>query len=325
MENAYADFLKELHDKSFTTDEEVADLIHQASGVYPSNKKRLMAGEVNEVYDVELPERNNVIVRVHKSEKPVFLQEKWAIDECRKLDMPVPTILLIKHIPQDDGVVSFCIQEKLPGDTLERGKVPYEQVDKGQAKTLFNKAGSILEKMHSIPVSGFGELDGSGKGDKPNFQEEMTRETEKEEKYMALAKKMGIPEEQMAKAFKTLTERVPKYADMKPTFNHGDFGPKHIMYDGDNVTGILDFGDVLSSAAIYDFARWEYWYGNDERFAWLKEGYSDKSIFADSEELSRLIQLYMNLGIIKWYDKQGYQHGIEEGVKKWRDCLKIFE
>lgn len=315
----YPEYLKRLHAESLTTDEEIASLVREASGSAPVGKKRLLAGEVNEVYDIELQEKGHVVLRIHKAETPVFGQERWAIDQCRRRGVPAPTILLIKYVPGTDGVVSYCIQEKSPGDVLSRGKVPYEHLDKYQLEAILHNAGRILEKMHSIPVTGFGDLDEHGRGDKATFLEAMIRAEEKEEKYVALAKKLGIPDEQMQKVFRIIRERVPRYADTKATFNHGDFDPKHIMHIGDEVTGILDFGDVLSHAPLYDFARWEYWYGDNKMLTWLKEGYSDKSIFADSGELSRLIQLYMNIDLIKWYDERGYREGIgSESVKMKR-------
>ena len=74
MSDEYNKFLEEIHSKNFTTDDVISDVVKEATGSEVISKKRIMAGEVNEVYDVELQGKDNVIVRIHKSDKPVFRQ-----------------------------------------------------------------------------------------------------------------------------------------------------------------------------------------------------------------------------------------------------------
>jgi len=326
MSDEYNKFLEEIHSKNFTTDDVISDVVKEATGSEVISKKRIMAGEVNEVYDVELQGKDNVIVRIHKSDKPVFLKEKWAIDQCKLVGVPVPSVLLIKHLPETDGVLSFCIQEKLRGDTVERGKVGMWDMDKEQLKTIMQKAGELLARMHTIPVQGFGDLNEYGKAKHNSFIDKMIGRSDRASRHMSLAEELNIPIEKINKTISILATRILKYKDIKPTFNHGDFAPKHIMYEGNEVTGILDFGDVQSHAPIFDFARWEYWYGNTDILKWLKEGFTDKSIFDEGyNELSNLIQLNMALGTIWHYHKnKNYPEGIKDGIKRLDEILSRF-
>jgi len=322
----YQKYLERIHNKKSTSDQVIYELVNEATGSIPISKTKLMTGEVNEVYDIMLPNMESIIVRIHTDVKPVFLQEKWAIEQCREKGIPVPTILLIKHIDGGDSIVSICIQEKLKGDTLERGKVNFWDLDRNLLRTLMLESGELLARMHTIYVEGFGNLDKEGKGKYKTFRGMMLEKPKHVGEYIKLAKNQGIPERDMNFALKTITKNERRFENVKPVFNHGDFAPKHIMYEGEVITGILDFGDVLGHSPVFDFARWEYWYGPSIAFDWLREGYSDKSIFTeDYQELSRLIQLDMSLGTISWYGKEKYNKGIKHGVDRMNEMLKFYK
>ncbi|MDO8656060.1 MAG: aminoglycoside phosphotransferase family protein [Nanoarchaeota archaeon] len=324
MSDGYDKFLEEIHSKNFTTDDVISAIVQEATGSKIISKKRIMAGEVNEVYDIELQDGESVIVRIHESSDPAFLSEKWAIDQCKLVGVPVPTVLLVKHIPAGDKTLSFCVQEKLRGDTVERGKINMWNIDKEQLRAIMNKAGELLTRMQTISVSGFGSLDDHGKGQNISFVEKLTGES-KRWKYMEVAAELNL-EQQFLKAIDLINHLAPKYKSIQQTFNHGDFAPKHIMYEGREVSGILDFGDIESHAPIYDFARWEYWYGDTDILKWLKEGFTDKSIFnEDYDELSNLIQLNVAMGTIWHYHKnQNYLEGVKNGAKKLDEILSRF-
>ncbi|MBI2003421.1 MAG: aminoglycoside phosphotransferase family protein [Parcubacteria group bacterium] len=326
MSDEYNKFLQEIHSKNFTTDEVIDDVVKEATGAKIKSKTRFVSGEVNEVYDVELEGKENVVVRIYKSDEPIFLEEKWAIEQCKSVGVPVPSVILIKHISEPDGILSFCVQEKLRGDTVERGKVKMWDIDRDQLKAVMLKSGELLAKMHTIPVEGFGDLNEYGKAEHKSFVEQMLGRPERAMRHMDIARELNIPDEQIKRAADILVERTAKYKDVKPTFNHGDFSPKHIMYEGTEVTGILDFGDIQSHAPIFDFARWEYWYGDTDILKWLKEGFTDKSVFDDDyEELSNLIQLNMSLGTIwHYHTRRKYEQGVKEGIKKLNEILSRF-
>ncbi len=322
MSEEYNKFLQEIHSTSHTTEELIAEVVKEATGAEIISKSRFVAGEVNEVYDVELKGHNNVVVRIHKSDEAAFLKEKWAIEQCQLVGVPVPAILLIKHIQGTDGILSFCVQERLKGDTVERGKVKMWDIDKNQLKILMNKAGELLAKMHTIPIVGFGSLDEHGRATHKTFVEKMIGGPGRVTRFLEMGRDLNV-EGQVKKAVEILAERTPKYKDLKPTFNHGDFSPKHVMYEGNEVTGILDFGDVQSHAPIFDIVRWEYWYGDSEILKWLKEGYPDKSIFDDSfNELSYLIKLNTALGTIWHYKtRTDYPEGVKNGISRLKELL----
>lgn len=94
----YQKYLSDIHAKLVTPDEVLNTVIKEATGETLISKKKIIAGEANEVYDVLLSNDNNVIIRISRSEKPDFEQEKWAINECGNIGVPVPEILQVKHL-----------------------------------------------------------------------------------------------------------------------------------------------------------------------------------------------------------------------------------
>lgn len=323
----YGRYLTELHASRNTSQEVILDVVKEATGLTPKEEPiRITAGEVNEVYDVVLPARNNVVVRISKGEHPAFLAEQWAIGECQKVGVPVPAILLIKHIPGGEKVVSFCVQEKLPGDTLERGKVDFHKLDSELLRTLMHQSAEMLYRMNSIPVRQFGELNELGVGKFSTFEAMLRERPDEEDEYLSLARELGIPERDMRRALNLIAQAGHIYRDVQPVFCHGDFAPKHIMFQENRLTGILDFGEVTGHHPIFDFARWEYWYDTGLAYQYLKEGYPDQSIFSpENQKLARLLQLDMCLVTIYWYSQERYPKGIKHGVDKLKQTLDYFK
>lgn len=325
-DNNYQKYLEKFHSKSSASKETIDEVVYQAIGKYPLSIIRLFTGEVNEVFEANLKDRNNIILKINKSDRPLFLQEKWAIEQCRQRNLPVPRIHLLKHIPQNGEILSIFVEEKLSGDTLERGNVNMWELDQVLLQSLMRKSGEMLAKMHAIPIEGFGDLDGNGKGEYTSWQDMILEKPRQAEKYMRIAKRFDLPEEKIKLALQTISSQGKQFNLINSEFNHGDFAPKHILIEGDKVTGIIDFGDVLAHSPVFDFARWEYWYGQSTALDWLKEGYSDKAMFdRNYKELSHLIKLNLSLGTIWHYSRRNYKKGINHGIERMIELLKYID
>lgn len=326
VEDEYKRYLKRVHGNKLASEELISEVVRKATGYPFVSKNKIIAGEVNEVYDIQLKNRNNVVVRFYKSKWPTFDQEKWAIDRCREKGIPAPAVLLIKHIKEDGGVLSVCVQEKLEGDSLERGKVPYNRLDRELLRRVLSKSGDLLTRIHSIQVEGFDRLDGEGKGEYETFEGMMAGKPHQFEIYQKIARVSDISEKDVLKALEVQVNEARKIGIFKPVLNHGDFSPKHIIFKDGEITGIVDFGDVLGHSPVFDFARWEYWYGDDERLDWLKDGYLDKSVFGEGfQEMSNLIQLHISLTTIHWYSHRNYNEGIKQSANKMKRLLEFYK
>lgn len=145
------------------------------------------------------------------------------------------------------------------------------------------------------------------------------------DEFLRIAKEIDFDESSMNEIFEVLTSNLKHAPVISPKLNHNDFGPKHIMVKENNISGILDWGDVEGHSPINDFAKWDYWFGEEPPLDWLKEGYQDKSIFNDNFEwMLHWIRLNNGLGVLWWYHKQKYPKAIEKAKNKLLKDLEFY-
>jgi flagellar biosynthesis/type III secretory pathway protein FliH len=90
----YQSYLKKIHDQLVTPDELIKDIVKEAANKGIRNKSKIIAGEVSEVYDIELDNGQQIIIRMNPSDQKIYFQEQWAIEQCKKIGgIQVPEIL----------------------------------------------------------------------------------------------------------------------------------------------------------------------------------------------------------------------------------------
>lgn len=314
----YTEYLASLHAKLITPNEVINSVIFEATKQGLKNKRRIIAGEASEVYDAELENNQHVILRIARGGKEQYGQESWAIKQAEKIGVPVPEILLIKHLSINGDLLSFCVESKLPGEPLERGAINFSQFDKARQRRIINKAGEILSKIHTIKTQGFGYLEAGGVGPFTTFSELMSEHINQSDEFLQLAVKYNIPGKDMQKVLDILSRKAAHAPQITPILCHNDFNIKHIMVDEkDYITGIIDWGEVEGNTPVSDFAKWDYWFGDYIPTKWLEEGYANKQIFLGNyEELFHWIRLNNGLGVIYWYDQQNYLPAVQKAKKK---------
>lgn len=324
--NDYTEYLTSLHAKLITPDEVLNSVVFEATKKQLKDKRRIIAGEASEVYDIELETEKHVILRIARGGKKQYDQEAWAIEQVKKADVPVPEVLLIKHLPSEGGFVSFCVQSKLPGEPLERSVIDFGQFDENRRKRIINSAGEVLSRIHTIRTKGFGYLEADGTGPYATFGGRMSENLTQADTFFQLAKKYDIPQQEMQKVLDILSKKANTAPTIEPVLCHNDYNIKHILIDeSDRITGIIDWGEVQGGSPIDDFAKWDYWYGDSIPTKWLEEGYSNQKIFSGNyEELVHWIRLDCSLGSIYWYDQVNYIPGVETAKTKLITDLEFF-
>jgi len=321
----YQKYLDDLHSQLTTPDEVIFDVVKEVLNKEVVSKTKIIAGEANEVYDAELSDNSHVIIRISRANKSEFEQERWAIEKCRRVGVPVPEVLFIKHLDIGGESLHFCIQEKLEGSPLERGDIDFHSFSEERKKKIIFQAGEILSKIHSIKTYGFGEIDKEGKGEFKTLADLMGEHIEQEEEFLSIAKEINFDVEAMKKIFRILKEKNNLSLNIESSLNHNDFGPKHIMIKDDKITGILDFGEVCGHSPVNDFAKWDYWFSNETPLEWLKEGYSNKTLFVQNfEEILHWIRLNNGLGVLWWYHNKKYLEAVEKAKDKLYKDLSFY-
>lgn len=312
VNDLYSQYLQTLHVKKQTPDEVIADFVREGMGKEMVGKRKIVAGEVNEVYEIDLSDHSQVILRISPNGSPDFQQEQWAIKECIKVGIPAPEIFLIKYQIINEIEYGFCLMERVEGDTLERGKIKFGDLSLEERKNYIHQAGVILAKIHSIPTKGWGWIV-KDNGQYDNSDELFEGWIEKKAEYEQVGREEDIQARIMNKANAVVEEFKTIYRSRKPGLNHADFGHKHMMVGGGKIVAILDWGSVRSDLPVYDFGSWDFWFGDDIPTQWLKDGYTNKTIFDDMfEDFLHFIRITKGLENLAWYHKQKYSEMVEK-------------
>jgi aminoglycoside phosphotransferase (APT) family kinase protein len=309
--NEYNKYLRSLHSKKQTPEEIIRGIVKEGTGKNIVFKRKIVAGEVNEVYEIKLSDGSSVILRISPNGPPDFQQEQWAIKECKKIGIPAPDIFLVKYLTIDSKEYGFCLMEKVEGDTLERGRLSFDDLTIDERRNYIHQAGEILSRIHSIMTIGWGWII-KNKGEYDSSNKLFENWTEKKENYEKIAREENI-EASINKANKLIDKFKIRYESKKPCLNHSDFAHKHFMVKGGKIVAILDWGSVRSDLPIYDFANWDFWFGENIPTEWLKDGYTNKKLFdSDFEDFLHFIRITKGLENLDWYHQQKYREMIEK-------------
>lgn len=318
----YDEYLAQKHGGWQTADRMVDDVIEKAVGRRPIEKKRLIKGESNEVYELLFQDIHPLIIRIsHKGDMDTFEGEKWGFDHCADLGLPVPEVLYVEHIHHEGILLSFSIETKLQGESLNE-LMPL--MSQNNIKNILHEAGRILSVIHSIPTIGFGLLNGEGIGKRQTWEEVILRFDQKEKMFIDVAQKSSYDVSLMSKAFKLLRSHKEIYKDVESQLVHDDFSPKHILVKDNKIAGIIDMEYPLGGSPIFDFARWEFFHGESLPYTVLKDGYTNKKLFEEETFQTHfdLLMLHQCLLHIDHYNTSGYKKGVDSSFSKLTETLK---
>ncbi len=319
-------YLESISEKSEVSDDLIFKFVLENTRKNVVSKTRIIAGEVNEVYEIILEDNSIVILRISQRGRPEFQQEQWAIGLCQKVGVPIPKILQIQYHKINGSERGFCLMEKSRGELLERGSIKIDTIGQDKLKQYANQAGEILSKIHNVGVTGWGQIVGEGRtpySDALQMWDEWLKDWKSYEK---LATEVGLDGTTMDFAYKICNKYKKQLSSSEPCLNHGDYFPKHFMIDGEEIIGILDWGEIRGDSPVYDFANWDYWVGDRFPLPWLQEGYISKGVFNDGfDDLLHFMKIRICLENMEWYHKQKYLRRVEKSKEKLIICLEHFK
>jgi aminoglycoside phosphotransferase (APT) family kinase protein len=322
--DSYQTFLKNLHKKFRTPEKIIAGEVFKATQQKLIKLERIIQGEVNEVYDVILQNGKHVIVRIARGDELwQFEKEKWAIDQCQSLNIPLPKILWVNTITAGNEKLAFNIEEKLAGKLLStKADLPSEK-----RRLLVNHAGLILSRIHKVKTNYYGSINENGKEEFTKLADYLKDLYSKENDFLEAAIKIKLDQSLIKVIFDFLLRRLDLGEYEYNVLLHHDFSPRHILVIEGNITGILDFGNVKSGYPIDDIAWWDYFEEEGFPTEWLIEGYSNKKLVNDSRFNDKLhyARLMMSLEFIYWFALVDHKHGAEHTKKEVKKDLKYFK
>ena len=315
-EDLYRKYLEKKHSSFQTPEELVEAVVKKATGSNATQKDRIIAGEVNEVYGVTTEDKQDVIVRISRQGKNNFEAEEKVIRLARMAGVPAPKVLLIEQASSGSENLTFCVEEKIEGEPLLS---LMDSMDKDTLKSIASEAGEVLSKIHEIVVDKYGPQDGSRFFE--TWGDYIFNIEKRRLEITASAKLMGIESGLINNAFRLLWENKEMFQVDEAHLLHGDFGPKHLLIVDNHITGILDFEGAKGGDPIRDMAWLNFFYGDSFSIEWLKDGYKNKDIFDENFDLKmKLYRLHLGLDLLEYYgsekNKSGMIHTRERFIKE---------
>ena len=318
----YQEFLEERHGKHQVSDSLLSMIVKKATGQIIKTKSRLIKGENSEVYDIETDKDTKIIVRIARNEWSGFDSEEWALNQCRSLDIPIPKTLFVGEISQEKESVRVSVQNKLPGIPLNE----IEGKDENFKKKIIVQAGDILNKIHTIKVEKFGSLDDKGNGSFSIYREYMEDRAKNVPRLINLEVKTDISGKDISQALEIIKNNDSWFDDVTQSILlHNDFSPKHLLVDEDKITGLIDFETVQGGDPLQEFARWNYYYGEEFPLEWLVEGYGESDLLDnDFESKIHFLRLHFCLNVIDYYEMTENYPGLAHAKQELEKDLKYF-
>ncbi len=307
----YQSFLENLHDKLNTSDEILEKVVKSAVGYGVKDKKKVIEGEVNEVYDITPTHGDNIIVRISREKHNRFESEKWALDKCRDAGIPVPQIHLICEVETNQEKLHVCVEARIEGVSLQT-LIKQNALDQDEIKELTISAGETLSKIHSIKTKRFGEINSLGVGKFETWSGYMLKHN-KREIGLKEAAKIGVDTKLIQQAFAALDENQDIYEHTDSRLAHSDYGIKHMVIHNGKINGIIDFENCRGADIAYDFSWWNYFGQNRPPVDWLTEGYrKDGDLGEEFVERMHLVKIKIALDLLVYYGDTG--HGFAKDI-----------
>jgi aminoglycoside phosphotransferase (APT) family kinase protein len=304
MADDHQEFLNKLHGTMITSPEVINSITVEATGNPIDTKKRIIAGEVNEVWEVSVQNGNDIIVRISHGEEPGFETERWAMEQVRKRGVPTPEVLLIKKITDAGISKTICVETKIDGIPISKISLDDE------SQTAFSsQIASVLEKIHRINLEGFSNLGADGSTELITFAQYISDTINQKDELLGFARKANIPPEHVEKAVLQLQQNHNLYKIVvQPTLTHGDFGADHILFKDQVISGIIDMENAKGVHISYDLAWWDYYWRSKIPTKMIIENLINPPIYL--EELINVQGLRLSLRLLKYYFNTGNSHAL---------------
>jgi aminoglycoside phosphotransferase (APT) family kinase protein len=319
------DLLHQRHAAYHTPRDALFALVKAATGQDAVRYEPVVQGYDNEVYQVTTDTASAYIVRIQQHGGASFQTEAWAMSRCRAVGVPVPEVILISSIRVDDRDKAVMVQQRLPGLAL-RDILP--QLTRSEAAQIWFQAGTLLARIHTISVDGYG----FAAPDSPGHWEcdtwpELIQSTRASHTFISSQlRHWGFAGHDLVTISSMLDTYGRDFRVDHPVLCHGDFIPKHLFVDTTlRLTGIIDFGDVQGGPAIHDLAYLHMWRPEID-LGWLRSGYGRAACIDDRFEQRLVLHIVcVQLRYLEYFLRAGAPDDatalatrLQETLQRWR-------
>lgn len=298
--------LAALHDGWATPMTVVEAAVGEVANAPVTDIRRVLAGEQNEVYDVSVERAPSLIVRISHVRLESHDREAWVLGQCLSRGIPAPRVLALRRVEVGSERRSMMVMEKLPGERL--CDLDADGLD---LRRVLGGVGAWLTELHSIPVQGFGYLDGRGVGRFSALDDWLAGLTTEAHTFAEAGRSVGLD---VAMVRGWIGDIVDAFRAAPPRVGliHNDLLADHVLVHEGQLSGIIDFGEVAAEPVASDFAKWDFAEGERFPVEWIKAGYGDASLFEAPHDLTyRALWTANGLWRMRWYHQTGFQPGVE--------------
>ncbi len=321
--------LANIHAKLQTPHHVLAGVVKKHLGHTLLDVEKIIAGERNEVY-LLITDKEKYVIRISQSEKGDFEKERQAKKITSNLGVPSATIVAIGFLGKKHSTHQYSLEKFVEGTIYNL----YE-TDKKTLGRIFESAGEILGKIHSVQTVGFGELNNDFRAPYETFIEKITREKINNIDYhkdIALRQKLNWPF--IREMIEQLEKHLYVFAHEPSVLVHGDFNHKHFVVDDTlTIKAILDFGECSSGSPIEDFGGWYFWFEDVFPVEILTRKYPNNAYLQDNFDLKlSLMAIIKILDLIDYFDEiddPGEYNEVERRIDRitslrWNSTPTIF-
>ncbi len=273
-----------------------------------SDLEVIAGGEGSQAYGFSVDD-SAYVIRVNKHHSLGFRKDEYAHEHYSSSKVPVPKICKIGKM---EGELRFCISERAPGRPLSAFREE-ERQNSWLLESVFN----VLDAIHAMDIrgtEGYGKWDAEGKGANASWKERLLSVDEYAKQ--GLFETTFLEREFWDKAYVRLSE-LQAYCPEERFLVHGDFGFGNLLYDGQKLTGVIDWEASMYGDFLYDIAWLSFWSANSD----IEQKYEDRSkekgiILADFSERILCYKLYIGLSSLSFYAYSGQEEKYRKSKAK---------
>ncbi len=317
------------HEGWNTSTETLQKILVKVSDSPITESHKITLGESNEVFSVTTEDNTEYIVRIFHGEDTKFEKEQWAIEECKKVGIPVPEVFLVDSLVVDSKPLQISVLSKLPGVPLNQ--IPNITTPEAQAEliALLHQVGEVLAKIHSIEMHGYGRIDKEHRGQHETI-EDLLREVKAYLDNIITPALLNRPEdlEAVKRAFEILKRKSTNLQTSSPRLIHNDFAPDHILINDEGmISGIIDFESANAADPLVELAHWDDKYGKSYPLKYVLEGYGNATMTSKEgfgEKLS-LWKIYRSFASLRHCVRENNIKGVDRALQRIKDAAAVIQ
>lgn len=201
---------------------------------------------MNETYRADLAGSVAVVVRIARQPEPWFIDEALLMAQAREVGVPTAEVLGLDHLDHQGELLSFSIQQFLPGRSLAElvSELPGSDLER-----LVIDAGEIMARVHSVVPDQDRGIRHELRWPEDNAVDRIAR---------IVGATLGPAEAAVVERGADFLRREVAARPALPfSLAQGDFLPKNLLINDGSVVGVIDWEFAGPAAPAFDLARWE--------------------------------------------------------------------